>query len=328
MHPDMEAIAGEVALLRSRFKRSIAWGITNQRTCQLSWRCGFGFSPFFYKPFRVSTFLLQRLFDINHVFGGLGDWFHLSSLTRTPAVMTVAALSNNVDTTLLSRIKRFAVEWPGALRDLDALGISSERIKLILPPVDPVRFSVAKPPDQPFTVLFASSPDRADWFESRGITLLLSVARQRPNVRFRLLWRPWGDGLTLIRELLSANRFPNVEIKVGKCKDMSGEYRNCHATIAPFTDASRCKPVPNSLLEGFACGRPAIMTDLVGLADVKGVSDANVVCRADVESVCSAIDQLQVGWPMRSRRVRELAEDQFSERRFIREYEVFYESVL
>lgn len=328
MHPDMEAIAGEVAFLRSHFKRSVAWGITTQRRCQLSWRRGFGFSPFFYKPFRLSTYFFQRLFQINHIFGSLGDWFHLNSLCRSPAVMTVAALSMNVDISRLRRIDRFAVEWPGALRDLDALGISSERVELILPPVDPLRFFVSKPPDQPFTVLFASSPDRADWLESRGVTLLLSVARQRPKVRFRLLWRPWGDGLTRIREILSTKEHPNVELKVGKCKDMSTEYRMCHATIAPFSDASRCKPIPNSLLESFACGRPAIMTDLVGLADVQGVRDSNIVCRADVESVCAAIDRVQVDWPQRSSRVRELAEDQFSEQRFIRKYESFYASVL
>jgi glycosyltransferase involved in cell wall biosynthesis len=328
MHPEMEAIAGEVALLRSHFKRSVAWGITSQRRCQVSWRRGFGLSPFFYKPFRISTFLFQRFFRINHLFGSLGDWFHLNSLSSTPAVMTVAACCENVDVTLLSRIDRFAVEWPGALRYLDGLGISGERVSLILPPVDPVRFSFFKPPDQPFSVLFASSPDRADWFESRGITLLLSAAKMRPKVHFRLLWRPWGDGLPRIRELLSLSTLPNVELIVGKCKDMATEYRLCHASIAPFVDATRCKPVPNSLLESFACGRPAIMTDLVGLADVQGVRDANVICHADVESVCSAIDELQVDWPLRARRVRELAEDQFSQRRFIREYQAFYASVL
>lgn len=328
MHPEMEAIAGEVALLRSHFRRSVSWGITTQRRLQFSWRRGFGFSPVFYKPFRAATYLLQRMFQINHLFGGLGDWFHLQSLNTGSTVMTLATSSEVADCSLLRKVDHFAVEWPGAVDLLNSYGVSNDRITVILPPVDVERFNITEEPDAPFTVLFASSPDRADWFEGRGIYLLLEAARQLPDVKFRLLWRPWGDGVNVIKKMLAGAEYSNVELVIGRFADMSWEYQNVHATIAPFVDPQKCKPIPNTLLESLACGRPVVMTRQVELGKVLGQSESVVVCDPEVQSVVPAIKQLQTDWKQRSTEARSLAERTFDARRFIRQYDELYQSVV
>lgn len=326
--PDTEAIASEVATLRQRFPASVVWGVSPRRLMQLSWRRGFAFHSRLHWAFRGVAYLFQRAFDLNHLFGGLGDWFHLKALRMSPSVLTLAVHSPVSDPELLEKIQRFVVEWPSGTEELTRLGIDSSRVRLIFPPVDLQRFRPTPRPSEPFTVLFASSPDRADWLEARGVPLILDCAALRPAMRFRLVWRPWGDGLKNVRSWIEQRQLSNVELLVGRVSNMAVQYQQAHATVAPFTDRARCKPAPNSVVEGLACGRPVVTTAQVGLSELIEQGGAGKICLPEAESLAHSLDLLCGDWARYAKAARQLAERWFDVETFLRNYTQLYEELL
>lgn len=325
---DMEAIASEVALLRRHHPRSVAWGLSHRCWARLSWRHGYRVHPCLHLVFRLATRVLEPAFQLNHVFGSAGDWFYLQSKKRRPTVLTVAAQGPPVSRELLQRVDRFVVEHPQGVEELARSGVERERTRVILPPVDLRRFAPTPPPPGPFTVLFASSPDKASWLEARGLPPLLDAAERRPGMLFRLLWRPWGDSAPRVRQWIADRGLANVRLEIGKCGDMAGRHQAAHVCIAPFTDASRSKPAPNSILESLACGRPVLVTPTVGLADVIRESGAGRVSAACGAELAEHLDCLQADWQSYSRRARELAERRFSEQKFLTDYENLYRELI
>ena len=267
--PSMEAVSSEVHLLRRSFPRSVVWGLSHRRWCRLSLQeRSWCLHPRLHLVFRGMTRLLESRFDLNHVFGSLGDWFYLEGRRRRPIVLTATVFSTPVHPSLLERVDRFVVESTSGRELLQEQGIDASRIRLVFPPVDLKRFTPMGKPNGPFTVLFASSPERVAWLESRGILLLLDTAALLPDVHFRLLWRPWGNGLREVREWVQRRSLRNVEISVGRFADMASQYQAAHITIAPFTRIEHCKLMPNSLIESLACGRPVLATPQVGLSQM------------------------------------------------------------
>ncbi|HXG08815.1 MAG TPA: glycosyltransferase [Gemmataceae bacterium] len=326
--PEMEAIAAEVALLRRQFPGSVAWGLTHRHRLLLSWRRGYGLSPRLHLLFRAATRLLEPFFQLNHVFGSPGDWFYLEGSRRRPIVLTVATWTLPVEPALLRRVECFVVEHPGGRDLLKQAGIDPGRVRLIFPPVDLERFTPSPPPAGPFTVLFASSPDKAEWLEGRGVPQLLEAARLRPHMRFRLLWRPWGDSAPRVRQWIAERGLRNVELVTGCFPDMAVHYRQVHVTATPFTDLSRSKPAPNSLIESLACGRPVLVTETVGLAEVVREAAAGEVSEPTGPGLAEALDRLEADWISYSTRARRLAERYFGVGAFLRGYRRLYAEVL
>src|SRR5262245_21318129 len=121
--PHMEAIASEVALLRRQFRGSVAWGLSPRYWARFSWRRGYCLHPRLHLVFRLATRLLEPAFQLNHVCGSLGDSFYLVGVRRRPTVLTVAAGDPPVANSLLERVERFVVEYPGGRVQLERLGI-------------------------------------------------------------------------------------------------------------------------------------------------------------------------------------------------------------
>lgn len=326
--PHMEAIASEVATLRIRYPRSIAWGLSHRHWLLLSRNRGYCLHPRLHLLFRLATRLLDSAFDLHHIFGSVGDWFYLNRASRRPTVLTVAAHSPPVNVQLLERVDRFVIEYPGARQCLEHLGIESQRIRLIFPPVDLDRFRPTPPPSKPFTVLFASSPEKPDWLAARGIPEILDAAKLRPNLRFRLLWRPWGDSEGVVRKWIRENDLTNVELRVGCFREMAGEFQAAHVCVAPFGDRERAKPAPNSIVESLACGRPVVVTEQVGLADMIKEEKAGLVCLASGASLAEQLDRIQSEWTSYSVAARRLAERCFGVDAFLDSYRRLYDDVL
>ena len=324
----MEAIASEVALLRRRFSSSVTWGLTHRRCVSLSWKRGYCLHPRFHLLFRLATRLLEPAFDLHHVFGSVGDWFYLNRPRRQPTVLTVAAHSLPVEGKLLQRIDRFAVEYPGAVDELASLGIDRQRIRLIFPPVDLERFRPSPSPPGPFTVLFASSPEMPSWLAARGVPQLLDAAALRPRMRFRLLWRPWGESEGQVRQWIEEKGLRNVDLVVGRQEDMAAEYRSAHVCAAPFTDRERAKPAPNSIVESLACGRPVLVTEQVGLAELVRDGQGGVICPATGEAIAEQLDRLEAEWTLYAAAARRLAERWFGADRFLDEYRQVYDGLV
>lgn len=322
--PEMEAISAEVAVLRRRFRSSVAWGMSPRHWAVVSWRRGFCLHPKMQLAFRAITKVLEPAFHLNHVFGSLGDWFYLRSVRLRPTVLTVAAHCVPVEQSMLDRVDRFVFETPIGNEQLTRLGVDPSRTRVVLPPVDLDRFQPSPPPEGRFKVLFASSPDRADWLEARGIPLILDAAQLRPDMQFRLLWRPWGDSLRRLRRMIAERHLTNVIIIRGRCEDMPLCFRAAHVTIAPFTRADRCKPAPNSIIESLASGRPVVTTRVVGLADMIANAGAGRACDTTGESLTESLERVQCDWQRYSDAARELAEQRFGQALFLREYQKVY----
>jgi glycosyltransferase involved in cell wall biosynthesis len=326
--PGIEAIANEVALLRQRFPSSVAWGLSHRHWVLLSWRRGFCLNPRLHLLFRAAARMLEPVFQLNHIFGSLGDWFYLQGKRRRPTVLTMTSLTPAVERPLLERVDRFVVEYPAGREHLERLGIGTGRIRLIFPAVNLKVFCPAEAPAGPFTVLFASSPDDESWLEARGVPLLLEAAAYRPDMRFRLLWRPWGSGLARVRRWIEERGLRNVELLVGYWKDMARQYNAAHVTVAPFTDMERSKVAPNSLVESLACGRPVLVTEPVGLADLVREAGVGVVSPASGAALAERLDELQAEWPRYSQPARRLAERWFGADQFLRDYHRLYSELL
>jgi glycosyltransferase involved in cell wall biosynthesis len=157
---------------------------------------------------------------------------------------------------------------------------------------------------------------------------LLDAAAARPHMRFRLLWRPWGDSLDRVRRWVAERGLRNVELRVGCWPDMAGHYRGAHVTVAPFTDPERCKPVPNSLIESLACGRPVLLTERTGLAAVVREAQAGLVCPPTGEGLAERLDRLRADWGRYARNARRLAERRFGVEKFVAGYRRLYAEVL
>jgi glycosyltransferase involved in cell wall biosynthesis len=327
--PDIEAVAFEVDLLRRQFRASVSWGLSPRYWALLSWRRGYYcLNPRLHLVFRLITRLLEPVFHLNHIFGSPGDWFYLVGNRRRPTILTAAVMTPPVARPLLERIDRFVVEYPGGREELERMGIERARIRLIFPPVNLQRFTPAPAPEGPFTVLFASSPDAAAWLEARGIPQLLDAAALRPQMRFRLLWRRWGDSLPRVQHWLAQRGLTNVEVVVGRCADMATQYQAAHVTVAPFTQLDRCKPMPNSLVESLACGRPVVTTPEVGLADMVREEQAGRVCVADGAALADSFDELQADWSSFAQRARQLAERWFASENFVPSYHRLYQELV
>jgi glycosyltransferase involved in cell wall biosynthesis len=324
----MEAVAAEVAVLRREFPSSVSWGLHPHRWVLLSPRRGYCLNPRLNLLFRFATRVLEPAFQLNHVFGSLADWFYLQGVRCRPTVLTMAAFGPPVPKPLLDRVERFVVEYPAGRDYLEKVGIDRDRIRLIFPPVDLRKFTPTPAPPGPFTVLFASSPDQESWLPARGVPQLLDAAAARPHMRFRLLWRPWGDSLDRVRRWVAERGLRNVELRVGCWSDMAGHYRGAHATVAPFTDPERCKPVPNSLIESLACGRPVLLTERTGLAAVVREAGAGLVCPPTGEGLAEHLDRLRAEWRRYARNARRLAERRFGTEKFVAGYRRLYAEVL
>lgn len=326
--PDMEAIAGQVALLRKHFPSSLAWGLSHRHWALFSPRRGYCLHPRLHLLFRAVTRVLEPAFQLNHIVGSLGDWFYLVGVRRRPTILTMAAMQPPVAPKLLDSVDRFVAEYPAGRDYLEGLGIARNRIRVILPPVDLRRFVPQPAPSGPFTVLFASSPDLESWLEGRGIPLLLDAASRRPHMRFRMLWRPWGNSVHQVRRWIAERNLHNVELIVERASDMARHHQNAHVTVAPFTDPQQCKAAPNSLIESLACGRPVLVTSVVGLAELIAEHRGGLVSETSGEALAEQLDRLQSDWAIHASAARRLAEQCFATPRFLQAYERLYADTL
>jgi glycosyltransferase involved in cell wall biosynthesis len=147
-------------------------------------------------------------------------------------------------------------------------------------------------------------------------------------MQFRLLWRPWGNSEVRVRQMIAERNLHNVELVIGCSENMAVQYRAAHVCAAPFTDLGRSKPAPNSVVEGLACGRPALVTQEVGLAELIQEGQAGAVCQATGEAIAAQLDRLQTEWEFYSKAARRLAERWFGADRFVEGYRNLYAEAL
>ena len=326
-HPTREAVSKEVQALRPQASSSWVVSVAEDNKLSWNWRARRILLPARHKDLTVMAMAaIERLGQVSHAFNAMDGWMFLRALGGRPLIYTVTTEGTPTarDRELFARVSLFAAETTSLADSLVRSGVEPSRVRVIHPGVDLKRFSPSRdeaPGD--FTVLFASTPITAAEIEGRGIGLLGDVARRLPDVRFRTLWRQWGDQVAALRAVAALGLPSNVVVHWGDSADIVDEYRRAHATIACFAPGVG-KSAPNSVIEGLACGRPAIVTDTVGLAPLVAQTGAGVVTARCADALAEGIDQLRRNYRSYARRARPAAETWFGLEQFSAAYGRLY----
>ncbi len=138
-----------------------------------------------------------------------------------------------------------------------------------------------------------------------------------------VLWRRWGDVATSLARLAERNPPDNFRIHVADQANMRAAYRAAHATVCCFKEGYG-KAAPNSIIEGMASGRPALVTDTCGIADLVEEKEAGVVTARNPDALAAGIDLLRARYEHVRRHARRLAEEQFDSARGVARYSEIY----
>jgi len=273
---------------------------------------------------RAAAALVERRGDVTHIFGGQSSWHLLRALGRRPILITAVVPSLTAARVTQANIARVAVEAEGGIDDWIKHGVALERIEIVRPGIDLEWYAASAAPDHDrFTLLFASSPSSLTEIPSRGIPLLVELARLRSDIDVDVPWRNWGDVAAAQRAIAELRPPANFRVTFDGVQDMRPHYAAAHATIVCF-ERGTGKTCPNFVIEGLAAGRPCVATPDIGLAADLLRAHAGVVAARNVGALAAAIDELQADWSGFSRRARQLAEEQFGLARFVASYERLY----
>jgi glycosyltransferase involved in cell wall biosynthesis len=326
--PGREAVSGQVEALRRGGQRGIVVSYSRGQRSALCLRDSvIRLSRRQYPTLRALSMMLEPLGRVTHVVGGLGDWHLLRSVGRRPVLLTVAVPGSLVASDFLGKVSLFAAESESLRDDLITMGVPPDRIRIVYPGIDLDRFSPSPAPASgPFRILFASTPSNVRELHVRGIPLLAELARAVPDVEVVVLWRRWGNQQAAREALERLSPPRNLTIVFRDSTDMAAEYRHCHAVACCYA-AGFGKSCPNSIVEGLASGRPALVTSAVGISGLIARWSAGVVTERTLEGLVRGLAELRARSEELSRNARALAVEQFDVDVFRDRYRVLYEEL-
>jgi glycosyltransferase involved in cell wall biosynthesis len=325
--PTREALSKEVAALRRALSPGSAIVSFTPQNTALLWRDRvLRLNVHRWAALKLAAAVLERRADVTHVFGGVDAAHFLLVLGRRPIVFTVAIPGAPLAADLYDKVAFFVAESETIADTLRAAGVPASRLEVIYPGIDLARYSPTPAPDTPFELLFASTPSHVVDMESRGIWLLLELARLRPDVRIVLLWRTWGDVPGALAAIAAHNPPVNFVVKVVDARDMPAQFASAHATVCCFAEGLG-KSAPNSILEGLASGRPTLVSDTCGVAAVIGAHGAGAVTPRTVEGLSDGIDRIRENYGAAAAAARRLAEAKFDRRAIHARYAAIYDAL-
>lgn len=276
---------------------------------------------------RLLARLIEPLGDVNHVFGSIECWPLLRVVGRRPTLFTVTLPGAALDAALYRKVAFFAAETDELAAHLSALGIDRQRMAVVYPGVDLHRFAPTPlPAGVPLRLLCASSPAAASEFEARGIPLLVELARRVTDLEVVIPWRTWDDPAETAAALLALDPPANFRVLRRDVADMNETYRQSHATVICYRQGFG-KSAPQSILEGLACGRPALLSTTCGIARLVADHGAGVAVSRDIESLVSGVAVLRDNLPALAAGARSVAEQCFGLERCCRRYEELYDQL-
>jgi len=323
--PQREAISQEIAALRTLGHPAapvVAFSPGNRTAWPTDgvWRL----SGRRWITFRTLAALIEPGGDVTHAFGPLNGWHLLRSLGRRPFVFTVVIPAEPLEQrSLYDRVTVFVAESESLAGSLRRMGVRDERIQVIYPGVDLQRFRHRPLPGGRFRMLFASSPADPAELDARGVPQLIELARRHPDVDVVVLWRNWGKAAEGKRLLATFDPPPNFIVEQRGARDMAELFASAHATVCLFQEGFG-KSCPNSVVEGLACGRPALVSDSCGIADLLIEHGAGVAAARTPDALSAGLERLRRDFLRRTAEARQLAERCFSRPRFLKQYRDLY----
>jgi len=327
LDPQMVAVSKEMGQLMRAFPRSLAFGISTHYTVAFhpsSRR--YGVHPSLHPFVRPAMRILERRFDINHVYTGLSDWHFLRVLGRRPIVLTVTQRGAPADTSLLAKVSHVVAESASLADEAQRAGVPRERISVRYPGVDLADFTVGPPPPgEPWRCVFASSPENVSEIHTKGLDLLIELARVEPSFHLTVLWRPFGPASDEALRVARTGAPPNVEFRAGRSVRIQDEYARAHFSVAPFRTVG--KPAPNSVIEALAMGRPALVSDYTDLGGILEREGAGMRFSSTIEDLRRAYRDLLENYDTLQAGSRPCAERHFSLDAVVRHYARVYDAV-
>jgi glycosyltransferase involved in cell wall biosynthesis len=329
--PKWEAVSKEVQLLSESLRQRFATRIISldQRREKISLR---GRNKHLPLPLGLIGLPLMmraaKAANINHVFASASVPLLAQLLaSRGKTVLTIAKDTPALDSVeknaaVLKELESIVVE---SERDKDLmlqLGVSPERVQLIYPGIEPQSTRI---PSGPFTIMFASSPFQKLGLLSRGINLMIEVARLLPDVRFRFVWR---TGPQRVRKMVRDAGTTNVEIVEGFVADMNELYDSSHAGILPALAHNSLKPCPHSGLHSLAHGKPLLVSSATSFAHLVEERQCGVVFEPTIPSLCDAIRELKSRYSHYQANALPTSQACFSRAEFVGRYAALYTSLL
>ncbi len=273
LEPDIEAVSKEVFMLARHFSASWMFGVNPHYTFRWSTPQRYvGFHPAADPLLRVLIPMVERWADINHIYGEPCPWIFHKTLKRRPIVLTIASEKGEGNIEFFDRCRAIVVQTETYRRRLLDWGIDEKKVELVYPGVDLSRFTPVNRPQGiqgPPTLLFATAPRSVEEMEKRGVNLLLRAAQDSPDVRYRLLFRPWRTGYTSLeptRQCIETHALVNVQLTNSAVSNMPEVFRQSHFLVIPYTTPDGGKECPNSLVEGLVCGLPALISSAAPFA--------------------------------------------------------------
>ena len=326
--PKREALSKEVAWLRAELSpASPVISFTPQRSRVLPRERVLRINYHRWQWLRGSAVALERLGRLSHVFGGVDASHFLLLLGRRPILFTVAIPAEPVGRHLYDHVTRFVAESRDLAASLKSAGVRDERIDVIYPAVDLTHYSPQPlPAHVRFRILFASTPSDPADIDPRGLGLLIELARARPDIEIVALWRQWGNIAEARRDIENRMPPPNFLVEQRDAMDMATVYRDVHATVCCFA-AGHGKSAPNSVIEGLAAGRPALLSDTCGIAELVQERGAGVAVPRSVEGLALGVESLRTRYKEACVQARQLALDEFDSVRCRARYAELYRIV-
>ena len=327
--PQWEAVSKEVASLRRGLQGTVDGALVGLNSKQRGFRL-WGAEKHIPLPHGLPLYPLLKpyasRFDINHLFASGGERLLTPIISRYNGVLTIAK-----DTSLrrfdrnresLLRMQAIVIQGERDREVLLQMGVRKEAIRLIRPgiPISPYRKA-----EGPFTLLFASSPLRAEDFLSRGIYLMIHVAGLLPEVQFLLIWRK--RHLARLEQIVATAGVRNIRIASGLIDDMGQVYDQVHASVLPGLEHRSFIPCPRIGLESLAHGKPLLVSNLVSIAGPVARARAGIAFDPSVASFRAAILQLQGDYSAYQANTQYYVEHEFSPSTHLELYRQLYQRV-
>jgi len=335
LEPEIEAVSKELFQLATHFQPSLLFSINPQIGLRGSLAQRYvGFHPRFDPLLRVIIPLIESLGDINHVYGEICPWTFSKTLKRKPLILTIASEKGEPQLDFLDRCRKIIVQTEAMRGILVALGVEASKTVVLYPAVDLQRFTPRQAgatfPHAP-KVLFATAPRTWEEMEARGVQLLLAAAKGSPEVRYHLLYRRWRHHYTSLqptKELMTSHQLRNVTLTDGVVDDMPSVYRDHHFTVIPYTKPGGGKECPNSVIEGLACGLPALVSSATPFSHFVATHKCGIVFEPNPSSLIAAIDEGLAQYHQLSNHASSVAQEFFSQTTMFGKLAQIYQDVL
>jgi len=159
----------------------------------------------------------------------------------------------------------------------------------------------------------------------RGVDLMLNIAQKNRSINFTFLWRKTGYN-NLIKKINERN-LKNVEVINRIVTDINEVYGRSSCTMAPFLDFESHKPAPMAIIESLATGKPVLVSNKVSIANIVDNERCGVVFEPSIDNAVDAISKLKKKYSTYQKNSRRIAEEYFSEERFVKDYRRLYDEL-